>query len=431
MPPRKMHKKPKLRFAEPRGGAREDDMEDDDDFDMFDGDEEEEEAYRKMMEQEKERRKRNQGDDDSGGLMKLGENMKSAFLGDTNANNNNKKQVLDFSEPKTTNESKEPRAEQQDVTAPSQGWFSGWMGDSTAAAATDAASSSFSGLSMQVKDFVDSNNIIVKVSFFILFLFLFYLLVKILLHVLIYYYSPKAEVKLLDGMMEASGQMIVNQNIASNPWKTIMRSVNQRDGIEFTWSIWVKINRINPGLDYNLLFTKGNRNVSTLTHCRGANVPLNGPGLYLVNDSATHSATLVVFMDTFESPAIYESSSKKRTSCAIADPSIVIPHIPTDAWVHLLVRCVGNTMDVYVNGMIAKTVTFESLPKQNYGDVYVGSNGGFSGNLSNLIYYNRSLTNQEIQSLFSKGPSLKSVDLSTDDLPKSWYNYLSFDWYFR
>lgn len=280
---------------------------------------------------------------------------------------------------------------------------------------------------MQAKDFLYSNNILVKITFFLLAVFLFYIFVKILLSSLVYYYSPKSEVKLLDGMMDSSGYMLINQNIGSNPWKTVMRSVNEREGVEFTWSVWLNVQKITPSYDYNLIFTKGNRNVSSLTECRGANVPLNGPGLYIVNDSNSNSATLVVFMDTFESPGIFEDQSK----CSISNPTITIPQIPTDTWVHLLVRCVGNTMDVYVNGLIAKTVTFDSLPKQNYGDIYVGSNGGFTGNISNLYYFNHALKNQAIQTLFAKGPTLKSVDQSSSSLPSVFYNYLSFDWYFQ
>ena len=69
----------------------------------------------------------------------------------------------------------------------------------------------------------------------------------------------------------------------------------------------------------------------------------------------------------------------------------------------------------------------KGVPKQNYGNVYVGMNGGFSGYLSNLRYFNYGLGTSEIQNIVDSGPDLtmKSGDM-TESMPK----YLSLRWFF-
>ena len=84
-------------------------------------------------------------------------------------------------------------------------------------------------------------------------------------------------------------------------------------------------------------------------------------------------------------------------------------------------------MDVFINGKLAKRLIMKGVPRQNYGDVYVGMNGGFSGNLSNLRYFNSALGTAEIQSIVNSGPNLTMVGPEvTGNQPK----YLSLRWFF-
>jgi hypothetical protein len=67
------------------------------------------------------------------------------------------------------------------------------------------------------------------------------------------------------------------------------------------------------------------------------------------------------------------------------------------------------------------------VPKQNYGDVFIGMNGGFSGYVSNLWYYNHALSTMEIQSIIRPGPNKTLLGSSMS----SWMNpnYFSLRWY--
>jgi hypothetical protein len=83
-------------------------------------------------------------------------------------------------------------------------------------------------------------------------------------------------------------------------------------------------------------------------------------------------------------------------------------------------------LDVYVNGTIVRRHVLNSVPKQNYDDVYVAMNGGFNGYISNLRYYNYAINLYKIQSLVSAGPNLKMKDKEMlEEEPK----YFSVRWF--
>ena len=65
----------------------------------------------------------------------------------------------------------------------------------------------------------------------------------------------------------------------------------------------------------------------------------------------------------------------------------MIPNVPLQKWVNVIIRLKNTTLDTYVNGIISQSVVLDGVPKQNFGDVWVASNGGFSGYISNLWYF--------------------------------------------
>jgi len=96
--------------------------------------------------------------------------------------------------------------------------------------------------------------------------------------------------------------------------------------------------------------------------------------------------------------------------------------------VNVIIRCQNTTLDVYINGTIARSINLIGVPKQNYGDVYVAMNGGFDGYISNLWYYNYALGTSAIQKLVEQGPNTKMI--GTSGLSDTLYDYLSMRWFF-
>ena len=255
-------------------------------------------------------------------------------------------------------------------------------------------------------DFLASNSLVSKFAFLLLVIFGFIVLLRVGMTVVTWLFKPNESPHLIDGMVDAK-QMIVfpQDHPSSNGAKTIYRSVNANDGIEFTWSVWIYINNLQylEG-QYRHVFYKGNSNLDQ----NGLNFPNNAPGLYI----APNTNALIVMMNTYNS----------------INEEVMIPDIPLNKWVNVIIRCQNTTMDVYINGTITRSVNLMGVPKQNYGDVYVGMNGGFDGNISNLWYYNYALGTSEIQSLSKTGPNTKVV--GNNGLGINTPDYLSLRWYF-
>jgi len=269
-------------------------------------------------------------------------------------------------------------------------------------------SSSFSAKSKNVnyggiREFMESNTLVSKFAFLILVIIGFIILLKLGVSFLSYFTQPNKSPHLIDGMVDATQMLVYPQDPNGNSAVTIYRSSNETKGIEFTWSVWIYINNLqtNAGI-YKHIFSKGN---SDLTN-KGLVYPNNAPGLYI----APNTNDLVIMMNTF----------------TVINEEIVVNDIPLNKWVNVIIRCENTTVDVYINGTIVRSVDFTSVPKQNYGNVYVAMNGGFSGYISNLWYYNYALPPTSIQTITANGPNTKMV--GTSAINDSTTNYLSLSW---
>ena len=263
------------------------------------------------------------------------------------------------------------------------------------------------------QDFLNSNSLIAQIAFFLLVLFAFIILLRLGISLLGYFLAPSNSPKLIDGMVDAKQLIVIPQDPSSQGAVTITRSVNASEGIEFTWSVWIYIDDLtyNSG-KYRCVFYKGNDYAnnpeSKEGESQGLNFPNNAPGLYI----SPNTNDLVIMMNTFD----------------VINEEIVVNDIPINKWVNVIIRCQNNTLDVYINGSIIKSHHLHGVPKQNYGDVYVAPNGGFSGYISNLWYYNYALGTTEIQNLVGKGANTNMKGYS--GLAAKFPNYLSLRWFF-
>jgi hypothetical protein len=254
------------------------------------------------------------------------------------------------------------------------------------------------------KEFIDSNSLVAKIAFLLLVLFGFVIALRLGFGLLAYFLTGSDSPHLIDGMVDGKQMLIFPQDPSSQGSKTIIRSVNENNGIEFSWSVWVYINDLqyNNGI-YKHIFHKGNNNVAST----GLNFPNNAPGLYI----APNTNDFVIVMNTFDN----------------INEQITVPNIPLNKWVNVIIRCENTTLDVYINGTITSSNQLSGVPKQNYGDVFIGVNGGFSGYVSDLWYYTHGLSTMEIQSINRRGPNKKLLGSSMT----SWVNpnYFSLRWY--
>ena len=240
-------------------------------------------------------------------------------------------------------------------------------------------------------------------------LIFFTIVMMIGMNVLGYFLGPSANPYVVAGLIPGNVPLIIQQDPNLRDSIPIERANNEEYGLEFSWAIWLNITDLGKTNEYQHIFHKGDNNIQTEGDNIGMNFPNNAPGLYL----SPNSNELVVVMNTFTT----------------INEEIKIPNIPMNKWLHVVIRIENNNLDVYINGTLAKRHVLANVPKQNYGNVNVGLNGGFQGYISDLRYFSHALQPGEIIDIVDNGPNLtvnKNSNVVTSTPP-----YLSLQWYLQ
>jgi len=222
-----------------------------------------------------------------------------------------------------------------------------------------------------------------------------------------YFVAPSSSPYLISGIVPGNIPLVIKQDPSLSGSIPIQRSDNKDQGIEFSWSIWVNITDLGKTNQYQHIFHKGDNAIQTTGENIGMNFPNNAPGLYI----SPTTNELVVIMNTFTT----------------INEEVRIPNIPMNKWMHIIIRVQDNKLDIYINGSLTKRHILGNVAKQNYGNVNVALNGGFQGFISDLRYFNYSITPGEIINIVNTGPSL-SVNKQNNVLLSN-PPYLSLQWY--
>jgi hypothetical protein len=157
------------------------------------------------------------------------------------------------------------------------------------------------------------------------------------------------------------------------PSSKIFRSFNQPDGAVFSYAFWITVNDFtyNYGRQ-RVIFNKNN--------C---------PGVYL---DSTPNAMLV-----------------KMNTYGGNQESVLIPNIPAQKWIHVVVQVNQYALNIFINGILRQTHTMSALPLQNTDSLIVGSSEfGYDGTIAGLTYYARTLKPEDIEKLAKEEPSSSS-----------------------
>jgi len=269
-------------------------------------------------------------------------------------------------------------------------------------------------------DFLYSNSLVAKVCFLILIIVLFVIALRLGSKFVMWALSPDKNPILVKGFIDATdpgtaGTVVMDPKLKGA--KPIVRSVNEREGIEFTYSVWLYVTNysINQGSKRHIFNKGSSQNVGDKSafgdlDTSGMNFPNNAPGVYFKANDENGANQLAIYMNTFND-VIEEVSIKD---------------LPVKKWFNLTIRVRHDKMDTYINGTIVNRHKFNSPVKQNYGNVYVCQNGGFAGNLSSLRYYSYALSGVQINDLVTNGP-----DLTPNDSMKTFPYYFSLRWFFK
>ena len=274
--------------------------------------------------------------------------------------------------------------------------------------------------SISFKDFVSSNSLISKVAFTLLVMFIFFLLLKFSITFIPRLFKENNSPYIFNGTIEGSHSVVVPQDPKHDNAIPILRSVNEKHGIEFSWSLWMFLddNAISNGNQNIHIFHKGDSHTYTNDNNEIFH-KIAAPGLYL--DGQNNN--LLVTMNTHNT---HNSDNTDKLE------KIEVSGIPMNKWVNIIIRVKNRRVDVYINGTIKRSIELDGVPKQNYGEIFIAQNTSPSlqgSKLSNLRYHDYALNVYDIQKLVRSGPNRKLVTSSA--MTDNSSSYLAFDWYYN
>jgi len=176
----------------------------------------------------------------------------------------------------------------------------------------------------------------------------------------------------------------------------VPQPMDNQYGTEYTFSYWIFIKDTNFDTscsdgdlgDFKHVFHKGSNDYN-----KNANhLPLlQNPGVWLYPNTNKFHIRFNTYQNVTE-------------SCDVGN-------IPINAWTHVTILLIGNSVDVFINGNLKKRQKLRGVPKLNYDNLYITNYAGFDGFMCRLRYFNYAIQPFMIEYLFNEGPS-KQFDSS-------------------
>lgn len=124
-----------------------------------------------------------------------------------------------------------------------------------------------------------------------------------------------------------------------------------------------------------------------------------GPRIFLSPSENTLNVRVSIYpADTSAGAASPDSSSGTGDSFTCS-----VENVPLQSWFSVSVTVFQRNLDIYINGRLVKSCVLPGVPKPAVGDIILNDNGGFSGSICNLNWYNAMLTPQDCKDFHVKG----------------------------
>ena len=129
------------------------------------------------------------------------------------------------------------------------------------------------------------------------------------------------------------------------------------------------------------------------------------PAIFLSNStdtSATSDNGVPSILFTFKQAATGEYNDVYELS-----------NIPLNKWFHISVVIYTKAVELFMDGLLLKTIYFDSDLQFNYGKLNIGELGGYDGNIGKLAVFPYSISISEVYSRFLSGPP-STTDIDDD-----------------
>ena len=273
-----------------------------------------------------------------------------------------------------------------------------------------------------------------------------YVLIIIVLICVFYFYYKKSKNYLIKGVKDSTQEVVLSNN-----------NINTfKNGFEYTYCIWMYIedwdykygqpkhvmsmgtkdlktctpgiflnpkeNRLDVIVDIHSSHRFYNRLKNKDIKPKKEYTSVNDPDLCMNLCTKEENCKLAAFDKHNKKCYMYENDetvvsdkekldiyAKKKFSSdydkLMARKVVSIDSIPLQRWFNLSLVLNDRILHLYLDGKLIKSVEIPGIPIHQGNKVYVNLDGGFKGNVSDLIYHNTALSANEIYSQYRYGIS--------------------------
>lgn len=129
-----------------------------------------------------------------------------------------------------------------------------------------------------------------------------------------------------------------------------------------------------------------------------ANAAVQNPRIFLSPTDNTLNVQVSLF------PSSSAAGAATPGADSTGDSQICsVENVPLQSWFSVSTTVFQRNLDIYINGRLVKSCVLNGIPKPAVGEVILNDNGGFSGALCNVNYYNGMLGPEDAKAFHGKG----------------------------
>jgi hypothetical protein len=128
------------------------------------------------------------------------------------------------------------------------------------------------------------------------------------------------------------------------------------------------------------------------------NASIHNPRIFLSPTDNTLNVQVSLYSNDSEAGAASPGADTTGDSQTCS-----VENVPLQTWFSVSVTIFQRNMDIYINGRLVKSCVLNGIPKPAVGDIILNDNGGFSGSLCNVNYYNGMLGPEDAKTFHAKG----------------------------
>lgn len=106
---------------------------------------------------------------------------------------------------------------------------------------------------------------------------------------------------------------------------------------------------------------------------------------------------------------VFSSENVTATSATGDSFTCSVENVPLQTWFSVSTTVFQRNLDIYINGRLVKSCVLPGVPKPAVGDIILNDNGGFSGSICNVNYYNTALTPDDAKAFHAKGTTCQGT----------------------